>query len=144
MTSVAELIKILSLVPNVEKLALYIALYEDDTLKEMSSDADLNLHQVKKLNVACDSPEIFAVLNRLPVGVLQEVELQYVNLNAATILFKERQTNIKKLILLKYRVPIVDLFDNLKLESLELRYNLCKKFSKSLVEAKKIEIFNAL
>lgn len=125
--AMSELLEILSLVPKVEELALDLQLPVEDTLslQEMSSNGDLNLHRLKKLYFSSYSTEFLAVFSRLPVGVLRELELQYVDLFRAAIFLFKRQTNIKKLKLKSYRVDddvtmISDIFDNLKLESLEL------------------------
>lgn len=81
------------------------------------------LQQLKTLALYEVSDDFVDVFNSLPAGGLNEIRLFHVNLNTLTTLFK-RQTNIKKLSF----VPIGprptipnDIFDNLTLESFEMK-----------------------
>lgn len=128
---VCDLLEILSLVANVEHLALeYLRPPPQPSKKKrrvMPNYKDLNLYQLKTLKlIHCD--DLFLVLfNRLPAGVLTELVLEQNTLDELKVLFA-KQTNIKKLTI-KYNASFdgfkpltfaTNVFDDLKLESLEL------------------------
>lgn len=153
--SVPELLEILSLVPNVEVLILEdldglrnLTLSQKE-IGEVTNNTDLHLLRMKKLTFRFPRVELLAVFNRLPVGVLTELTLSNVRLSTLTGLLK-RQTNIKKLNL-RFRVwdkdtIAADIFDNLKLESLELwfsyRYDLAMVLAKQ-TKLKSLKLYYA-
>lgn len=123
----------LSLVPNAESLH-FKSLNPEPHGKQplpkkrrtMPIDGDLDLHKLKTLTLTNCKKEFLVVFNRLPAGVLTELHSNYSNLNNLNVLF-QRQTNLKKLSIWcpfnTKDMPLVepDIFDNLKLESLDWR-----------------------
>lgn len=124
--AMSTFLEILSLVPNLEHLVIEsLQLQDEKSLKQrkISSDNDLNLHQLKKLRYqgnVVGRDAILAVFDRLPVGELTELDLICFELNAVVVLFK-RQTNIVKLEVTEFIFTVsdrFDIFDSLTLQSL--------------------------
>lgn len=125
----SHLLKMLSLIPNVECLVINNIRSTGRTPQQPSetevSNIDvLKLQQLKILELCDVSDEFANVFNFLPAGVLKELRLRRINLNVLDVLFK-RQTNITKLKLfpIKETATLPDnIFDNLNMESFELKH----------------------
>lgn len=119
--------EILSLIPNAEHLIFSCLNLRDNweiKRRRVFDDNDLNLRKLKKLQFIGDNlvrkDKFLAVFDRLPVGVLQELELRTFIFTAA-IVFLRRQTNIKRLEIDSFIVDVPDsigILDDLQLESL--------------------------
>ncbi len=143
--------EILSLVPNAENLdfdSLSLRVEKmptSPTINETSVNDDLDLYQLKKLRFYRCDEEFLPVVNRIPVGVLTELELSDVNLNAYALLF-QRQTNIKKLCCAHslgdlYCTTIADdILDGLKLESLNWWYSIRDNINNAIVLSKQMQL----
>lgn len=134
----SDLLDILSSLPNVKHLVLTNVFNKQPfQTAYYSSNADIEdlpLRQLKTLVLNRCDKEFRVVLDRLPVGVLNEftIEVTRLDLESLTRLFT-RQANIKLLRLIpNYFLdsappPVFEsIFDNLKLESLDLyldKYN---------------------
>lgn len=131
--------EIMALLPNVEHLvvggfALYdpIANHQQDNHHLiMASNEYPHLHQLKTLELLgmCYDDAFFHVLYRLRPGLLRELRLADIDYKHELAVLIDRQRNIKKLTISCWyaRGPIVtiatDIFDNMKLDSLELNYD---------------------
>lgn len=131
-------IKILSLVPNIEHLTFESlssgAYFREQMTREHPihpSNEILNLHHLKTLKFIRCNHKFMPVLNRLPIGILTELQFSELGLHREVNVLFERQRNIKKLSMTKIRsfdsstsVTLSDDFlDNLNLELLVWREN---------------------
>lgn len=141
------LFEILSLVPNAECLVFsYLHKCRTENKKRRiapSNDDDLNLHHLKTLKLFECQEDFLVVFNRLPAGVLTELQLSIYNLETLTVLFK-RQTNIKKFNLERHsqgKLPTCNdnIFDNLQLESLMWRQHKYTRTDKILSKQKNLK-----
>lgn len=115
------LLKILSLVPNVEHLELQNMKNGNASLKRRCCCAKINFEKLESLSIRELRDDFSGVFNRLPVGVLKKLRISNFHGDALTAVLN-RQINIKKLYLggRLYDKVTTDSFDKLKLESLEL------------------------
>lgn len=119
----SDFLEILSSVPNAEHLVFrYIRTPNHPTQKKRrvgQNYKDLNLHLLKTLELVNCSDEFLVQFNRLPAGVLNEFTMKDGSLDELKVLFA-KQTKIKK-ITIKFASSLpVNIFDNLKLQYLEL------------------------
>lgn len=129
----SDLLAILSKTPNVEHLQLHalVSSAADQSSEGQLCNDELNLKKLKSMTILKDVHKYVEVLNRLPVGVLRELQIHcHLNTLATTV---HRQYNIKKLVLYAMgrkgdaeesdrdaAVSVAEVFDQLKLDSLKL------------------------
>lgn len=127
-TELSDFLEILSSVPNAEHLVFgYIRTPNQPIQKKrrvMTNYKELNLHQLKTLALVNCNDEFVILFNKLPTGVLTEFTLENGSLDELKLLFT-KQTNIKKITMkfdrtLQTSMLPINIFDNLKLEYLEL------------------------
>lgn len=120
--------KIFSLTPNIVRLDLYGIAFNSvqQSSKKPRCNDDYNLKNLKSLTIIRCDKKVAEVVNHLPVEVLTELDIacQWNTMTAALT----RQSNVRKLVLGyadhgddKLDQLALDIFDKVKLESLEVR-----------------------
>lgn len=152
-----DLIEAISLVPNANHLELVLLQDFFHPPKKArheirnNDEEQLNLCQLKKLNIERSKHEFVGIFNGLAADMLNELTLHKNNLCNLTKLFK-KQTKIKKLTIVNddqfgYEESIIDveLFDNLKIEFLEWHgYSFGHNFRLVLEKQKNLTILKLI
>lgn len=140
----AAVLEILSLIPNVEDLALQELCTQRQSSKRRRSNECLNLKKLQSLSIIGCSTEFVEAFHRLPVGVLTELQISCYSSTLATTL--NRQFNIKNLTYIQddfineHDGHLPQVFDKMKLESLILCLNVMNSVTIAAILSKQTKL----